>query len=263
MQAGIMRRKTYKGKKGSRLPVKTALLSLVLISSLVAALVGAQLFYTWLKSTPLLGIREIEVFCDDLLFKNKITSDMKAYMGKNLLSLDIDALKREIRREPWIKSVDVERELPHTLKVAIGLRKPIAFFLKSNGIFLIDVDGAIFKPVNGYDTSGLIEVAGGGGLEQEGADHVSHFMHLVERYGKILCAKNIKTISISKSEMTVITRGNRIPLVFSMKMPLKTQFRRAESILYHLYSSGKYKYVKSVQLWVGENTAIVALKKKV
>ena len=223
---------------------------------------GMRLGYKWLQSTPLLSVRDIGVDCDDQRVRERALRFLHDYRGKNLLSIDADALKEGLmRNDPWIAWLEVSRDFPHGLRVDIESRHAVAFLKWKGRLYLVDSKGRFFVPVSHVESKGLVEIKGIG--PQGDATLISGFLRLVETRGKILCYKNIESIDVKDGSMTVITRGNNIPLRFSLARPLKVQFRRAEAILYHLYSSGKYKYVKSIDLWLGKDKAIVAMRKNV
>jgi cell division septal protein FtsQ len=74
-----------------------------------------------------------------------------------LLALDLARVKRDLELIPAIESVDVERVLPHTLKIRVTEREPIAQFqfahirsggLYTGGIYLLDAKGCVMFPLD-------------------------------------------------------------------------------------------------------------------
>ena len=49
-------------------------------------------------------------------------------LENNLFALDLSRVKRDLELVPAIESADVERILPHTLKICVTEREPIAQF---------------------------------------------------------------------------------------------------------------------------------------
>ncbi len=60
--------------------------------------------------------------------------------------------------------------------------------------------------------------------------------------------------------MVLYTADKGLPLRFSGVTSLRLQFQRAEKILYHLYSSGKYRKIAMVELDYGSDTALATMK---
>ncbi len=73
--------------------------------------------------------------------------------GDHLLLCDTDLVAAALRRHPWIASVEVERELPHTLVVRVVERRAAAL-VELGGLYLVDAKGEVFKraaPGDGLD----------------------------------------------------------------------------------------------------------------
>jgi len=77
--------------------------------------------------------------------------------GANLIALDLAEVKRNLEMVPMIDSVSVERVLPHTLKVRVTERDPIAQVNepRSDGsggiavsVYLLDADGVVIQPLD-------------------------------------------------------------------------------------------------------------------
>ena len=70
-----------------------------------------------------------------------ILATLNADKGTSILSVDIKEVKTQLEKNPWIKAVAVERQLPSTLYIAILERTPIAICQINQKLYLIDEDG--------------------------------------------------------------------------------------------------------------------------
>jgi Cell division septal protein len=71
---------------------------------------------------------------------------------KELLSIDLGKLQKNILRFSQIKTCDIQRQFPNTLKLSLIERKPCAkvaiAFKGQRKLFLVDEAGKLFKPIN-------------------------------------------------------------------------------------------------------------------
>lgn len=68
--------------------------------------------------------------------------------GMPMLEIDLAAAKSQLEALPWIRSADVERQLPNTLFIRLTEREPFAFWQHDGTLFLIDRDGTVIPTDN-------------------------------------------------------------------------------------------------------------------
>jgi cell division septal protein FtsQ len=103
------------------------------------------------------GIRQIDVQTDGVLTAETIRQWAMVKTGQNLMALDLMSVKRDLELQPPIEFVAVERVLPHTLKLSVSEREPIAQTIVILGrpgggltqaIYDFDQDGYTMKPLD-------------------------------------------------------------------------------------------------------------------
>ncbi|HTL54827.1 MAG TPA: FtsQ-type POTRA domain-containing protein [Candidatus Limnocylindrales bacterium] len=103
------------------------------------------------------AIEEIDVQTDGIIATGQLRRWTGVRLGQNLLALDLARVRRDLELVSLIQSVSVERVLPHTLRVRVIERTPIAQIklLKPGptggievGIFLLDADGYVIVPLD-------------------------------------------------------------------------------------------------------------------
>jgi cell division protein FtsQ len=72
-----------------------------------------------------------------------ILAALKAERGAPLLDIDVAAAKARLEGLPWIKSAEVERQLPDTLRVKVEERKPFALWQLGQRLSVIDREGVV------------------------------------------------------------------------------------------------------------------------
>jgi cell division protein FtsQ len=77
-----------------------------------------------------------------------ILGALKAERGSPLLGIDVAAAKARLESLPWIKSAEVERRLPDTLRVKVEERKPFALWQLGQRLSVIDREGVVIVKDN-------------------------------------------------------------------------------------------------------------------
>ena len=77
-----------------------------------------------------------------------ILAALKAERGAPLLAIDVAAAKARLERLPWIRSAEVERQLPDTVRVKVEERKPFALWQLGQRLSLIDREGVVILKDN-------------------------------------------------------------------------------------------------------------------
>jgi len=102
-------------------------------------------------------VQQIEVKTDGVLTKDIIRRWAGAHQGDNLMALDLMAVKSHLEEQPPIQFAAVERVLPHTLKLTVTERDPIAQTLvtralpngkKEQAVYDFDADGFAMTPLD-------------------------------------------------------------------------------------------------------------------
>jgi cell division septal protein FtsQ len=103
------------------------------------------------------AIREIDVQTDGVIAIDQLRRWAGVKLEDNLLALDLGRVKRDLELVPLIQSASVERILPHTLRLRITEREPIAQINvphpnPSGGVewttFHVDPEGYVMLPLD-------------------------------------------------------------------------------------------------------------------
>jgi cell division septal protein FtsQ len=107
-------------------------------------------------NNPSFAIRRIEVYTDGVISPEAIRSWAGARLGENLPALDLMRIKQNLAAQPFIQSVAIERALPHTLRLRVSEREPVAQTMvmqpKPDGsfdqvVYLFDEEGHVMRPL--------------------------------------------------------------------------------------------------------------------
>jgi cell division protein FtsQ len=112
---------------------------------------------TFVYDNPDFAIQQIDVATDGMILPEQLRRWTGVKFGQNLIALDLAAVKRNLEMVSMIDSVSVERVLPHTLRVRVTERDPIAQVNvpradPSGGIsvsvYQLDADGVVIQPLD-------------------------------------------------------------------------------------------------------------------
>lgn len=83
------------------------------------------------------------------------------YEGRNLVRLSLTEAAERLHRNPWIDTVELQKELPGRLHVALTERRPVALLRNGEGLVYADTEGRSIVPVDSLPEArkaGLLEV---------------------------------------------------------------------------------------------------------
>ena len=116
----------------------------VLMTLLVLALLGVAVLANLWKSDLRVASTSVEgnaiVSEKDILALARIERDAK------LFEVDLFAVRKNIERNPFVRSVSVNREVPNRLGIRVEERVPIAAVV-SSGVYYLDAEGYVLPPV--------------------------------------------------------------------------------------------------------------------
>lgn len=117
---------------------------------------GDALLSRLVYENPAFAIHQIDTQTDGVLSLEQIRRWSGVKLEDNLLALDLARVRRDLEAIPNIKSAAIVRTLPHTLRIRISEREPIAQFLFprprstnlwDKGVYLLAADGMVMLPL--------------------------------------------------------------------------------------------------------------------
>lgn len=95
------------------------------------------------------AVQEIDISTDGVITLEQLRRWAGVKREQNLFALDLARVKRDLELVPAIQNVAVERVLPHTLKVRVVEREPIAQIQN----YLLDAEGFAMLPIDAQQRS--------------------------------------------------------------------------------------------------------------
>jgi cell division septal protein FtsQ len=133
-----------------------------LVLVLASSGLGAFGFYRAVRSVggPELAVDRILVEGNERLSDGEIRELIEVDETTNILTLDLDEVKRKLLRSAWVKDVELKRVFPRTLTLRISERTPVAIGILDR-LYLLAEDGTILDELPPfYDTTKLVLTRG-------------------------------------------------------------------------------------------------------
>lgn len=154
-------------RRQRRGPVGRSLLAVQVAGVGLVAFVLLWAGYSRVMASDRLRVSRVEVRGGHFLSEGEVRELLGPAVGENILSLNIDDLKKRLRASPWVADAAVQRTLPDMLRVEIDERSPVAL-AEIDHLYLMDGDGTLIELYGPRTASfDLPVVRGLGGLPPE------------------------------------------------------------------------------------------------
>jgi len=138
-------RRPFSVKRRRRSGIAALLAGAALRALLVVALpVGVVV---WLLYSPYFLIREVKVDGGARVSAAWMEENLTPLVGRHVLAVSLDGVRRRLSAHPWVASVELRRELPDRLRVSVVERQPVALIADKGGLSFLDGEGLAIAPV--------------------------------------------------------------------------------------------------------------------
>jgi cell division septal protein FtsQ len=196
---------------------------------------------------------EIDVQTDGIISVDQLRRWAGVRPNENLLALDLARVKRDLEMIPLIQSVSVERIMPHTLRICVTERQPIAQVnlpepRPNNGVgvavYHLDPDGYVMLPLDprqrntpaSQGNESLPVVAGVNATELQpgrrlAAPQVQAALNLIVAFAQSPMAGlvDLRRVDVSAADVLVARTGQGSEVTFGLT-DLDQQLRRWHAI---------------------------------
>jgi cell division septal protein FtsQ len=229
----------------------------------IVAGISLSLIYCYyhLLRSPSIRLEKVEVAGVEDEIKKELTDMVDLDTYKNLLFLNVKALKQKMEKHPWIRSVRLDRQFPHTLFVQAEKYRPSALVIK-DGIYYMDRHCEIFKEVDGFDDIDFPVITG---ISEENLEartqlqRAARIMEILETQKKPWSLKSLSEIHMHDDEVSLYF--NHLPAKINMRWhDLPGKMKGLRKVTKHLRKTGRIHQVTSIDLNSTEG-AVVAFRK--
>ena len=192
---------------------------------------------------------------DELIRMCGLTSDM------SLLGLNLKELKRKMEKHPWIRSVTLEREFPHTLSVQAEREVPRAL-VKMGRIYYMNRWGEIFKAVEASEDMDLPVVTGVSQGEKTLSKHLvaaARVMEALEPEKGMWSLKELSEVHIDgQGDLSLYFNHLATEIKLSCEH-IPADLKGLKKVAQHLVLTDQIHHVNGIDLSYGDG-AVVSFK---
>ncbi|HEX3129975.1 MAG TPA: FtsQ-type POTRA domain-containing protein [Thermoanaerobaculia bacterium] len=142
---GDFRRAGAPPRRKRRNPFLALLQPLAVSLGLVAVPAG---LVTWVVTSPQFDLKDLSVeAATPRVPAAGLREILASFQGENLVLLPLGSVEAAIRRNPWVDSVKISKELPDRLRIEVTERRPVALLERGTGLVYADQEGKPIAPV--------------------------------------------------------------------------------------------------------------------
>lgn len=186
---------------------------LILIVGMISVSLLFVYLYRALINSSYLKLRSIDVTGVDDGMKRQIIKAAGLNQDLSLLTINPNEIKAKIERHPWIRSVELEKQFPHTLVIKAEKESPRALVVFDK-LFYMNREGKVFKELDQGDNTDYPVITG----VSKTADNAGEKLALAAR---ILDSFATETGLFSLDDISEIHMNDGgDALIYSLSMPL-------------------------------------------
>jgi cell division protein FtsQ len=124
--------------------------------SVVASVVAAfGLLYLGARETSVFALEDLEISGVSSSVRRSVEAAARPYVGESLVALDREELRRQLESLPTVRSVQMDRAFPHTLRIAVVPERPLAVVRRGPDAWLVSEHGRVMRELDrGHRTLG-------------------------------------------------------------------------------------------------------------
>jgi cell division septal protein FtsQ len=157
---------------------------------------------------------------------SEIEARLARLRGRNLFTLDLPGVERDVESHAWVRSASVSLRLPGSLLVLVEPRRVEALVLSGSGVRMVDAEGADLGPYGGRHASEdhpvVVGLAGGSGAGAAGRLARALRAIRILRLEAPGFVENLSTLDVSRPDrITATLRDFRPPVHLSPEEPAR------------------------------------------
>lgn len=235
--------------------------SCLAIGLVVISLLFVYLYGCLIKS-PYLRLDELVITGLDEELKNEIQETCGLQGTLSLLEINLNVLKENIEKHPWVRRVELEKHFPHTLIIRAE-REQIWALVSADRLYCLNPWGEIFVSAEDLGDLDYPVITGVGLEEDDGKELLQRAVEVLKTFEKQEAPWSLNELS----EVHVKKNGT-ISLYFA-SLPLAIQVQGGElaesvdnlkRLVEYLKNTGRIPMVRGINLNY-RDAAVVSMKK--
>ena len=235
---------------------------LILIVGMISVSLLFVYLYKAMINSSYLKLRSIQVTGVDDVMKRQIIKMAGLNNNLSLLTLNPNEIKAKIEKHPWVRSVELKKQLPHTLIIKAEKESPRALVLFEK-LFYMNRYGKVFKELDQGDNADFPVITGVSKSEDNADEKLELAAGILDSFASETGLLSLDDIS----EIHVNNGGDA--LIYSMSMPVAVRMNvedlekgkiRLKRLVRYLQGSSVIDTVKVIDMNYLDG-AVVSFKK--
>lgn len=239
---------------------------LVKFSCLAIGLVVISLLFVYLYGclikSPYLRLDRIVITGLDEELKAEIQETCGLQGTLSLLDLNLNTLKENIEKHPWVRRVELEKRFPHTLIIRADREQTWAL-VAADGLYCLNPWGEIFASAEDLGDLDYPVITGVDTEENGGEEQLQRAVEVLKTFEKQEAPWSLNELS------EVHVKKNGTMSLYFVSLPLAIQVQGGElagrvdnlkRLVEHLKSTGRIHMVRGINLNY-RDAAVVSMKK--
>ena len=121
-------------------------------------LAGVVGLYVLALDSSLFAVKKVEIRGATPALSRRIEAAVKPFRGRSLVGLNRAGVERAILAIPEVKTAQIDRDFPNTLRVVVAREHPIAVLRRGRDAWVIAASGKVVRPLRRGRGQGLPRV---------------------------------------------------------------------------------------------------------
>jgi cell division protein FtsQ len=121
--------------------------SIRVLGALLLVAAGLVLLYAAARFSSLFALEEVEVSGGRRAVREQVRAAVRPLLGESLVALDQGDLRRRLEALPTVRSAQIDRAFPHTLRIALVHERPLAVVQSGEDAWLVSAEGHVIRAV--------------------------------------------------------------------------------------------------------------------
>ncbi|RPI75505.1 MAG: FtsQ-type POTRA domain-containing protein [Desulfobacteraceae bacterium] len=206
--------------------------------------------YEFLQQSPYVKLQNIAVSGINPELKRELLEAAQLNSETSLLSINLDQVKRTMEANPWIRSVELEKQYPHTLIIRAEEQKARAIIFQERFQY-INQYGEVFKEVGPQEPLDYPVITGAALKAENGASPFLRAMNVLEVLENEKSPWSLRDLA----ELHFQEQGNIVLYFCSLPVAievrendLSAKLDELKKVVAHLKKSGQWILVRKIDL---------------
>ena len=263
----VLKRQAVKRKKQGHLSKVWKMIALIgayflkaccLVVGLVVISFLFVYVYQYLLQSPYIRLEKVvftgvdDKIKHELMQKSGLTSDL------SLLAVNLHALKETMEKHPWVRSVELEKEFPHTLVIRAEKETPRAIVL-ADKLYYMNRWGEIFKEADqpgGLDFPVITGIPAGGREREKYLNRAAQVLNIFAAEKAPWSLGDLAEVHIEKNGEVFLYFSSFPAVVQARGEELGRKISDLKKVVEHLKKTGRIRMVKEINLNYRESAVV-------